>query len=250
MSGHSKWAQIKRQKGVADARRGQLFSKLTREIIVAARHGGANPESNFRLRLAMQKARDSNMPLENIERAVKRGGGGAEASSMVEVNLEGYAPNGVAVMVEALSDNRNRTIQDIRNLFSRSGGNLAESGSVAWLFETKGVITIETEGLDAEELALLAIDAGAEDVRMEKGYVEIYTLPQNLESVRKAVEKKKPVVSAELSRVPKSTVVLGEKEAFQTLKFLDQLEDMEDVQRVFANIDYSEAVLEKLCVHA
>ncbi len=250
MSGHSKWAQIKRQKGVADARRGQLFSKLAREIIVAARQGGGNPESNFRLRLAVQKARDSNMPLENIERAIKRGGGGAEASSMVEMNLEGYAPNGVAVIVEALSDNRNRTIQDIRNLFSRSGGNLAESGSVAWLFETKGVITVETEGVDAEELALLAIDAGAEDVRMEKGYVEIYTLPQNLESVRKAVEKKKLVVSAELSRVPKSTVVLGEKEAVQTLKFLDHLEEMEDVQRVFANIDYSEAVLEKLRVHA
>lgn len=248
MSGHSKWSQIKRQKGVADARRGQLFSKLAREIIVAARQGGGNPEANFRLRLAIQKARDSSMPLDNIKRAVERGSGGAEASSMVEMSLEGYAPNRVAVIVEALSDNRNRTIQDIRNFFSRHGGNLAESGSVAWLFESKGVITVETEGVDAEELALMAIDAGAEDVRMEKGYVEIFTLPQNLESVRKAIEKKKPVVSAELSRVPKSTVVLGEKGALQTLKFLDQLEEMEDVQHVFANIDYSEAVLEKLRV--
>lgn len=250
MSGHSKWSQIKRQKGVADARRGQLFSKLAREIIVAARQGGGNTEANFRLRLAIQKARDSSMPLDNIKRAVERGGGGVEASSMVEMSLEGYAPNRVAVIVEALSDNRNRTIQDIRNFFSRHGGNLTESGSVAWLFETKGVITVETEGVDAEELALLAIDAGAEDVRMEKGYVDIFTLPQNLESVRKAVEKKKPVVSAELSRVPKSTVVLGEKEALQTLKFLDQLEEMEDIQCVFANIDYSEAVLEKLRVQA
>jgi len=250
MSGHSKWAQIKRQKGVADARRGQLFSKLAREIIIAARQGGANPEANFRLRLAVQKARDSNMPLDNIKRAIERGGGGAEASAMAELNLEGYGPNGVAVIVEALSDNRNRTIQDVRNLFSRSGGNLAESGAVAWLFETRGVITVETAGIDAEELALMAIDAGAEDVKVEKGYLEILTSPQNLEPVRKAVEKKKPIVSAEISKVPKSTVVLGEKEAVQALKFLDQLEEHEDVQRVFANIDYSEAVLEKLRAQA
>ncbi len=250
MSGHSKWSQIKRQKGVADARRGQLFSKLAREIIVAARQGGANPETNFRLRLIIQKARDSNMPLDNIKRAIERGGGGAEASAMAELSLEGYGPNGIAVIVEALSDNRNRTIQDVRNLFARSGGNLAESGAVAWLFETRGVITVETEGIDAEELALMAIDAGAEDVKVEKGYLEILTNAQNLEPVRKAVEKKKPVVSAEVSKVPKTTVVLAEKEAIQALKFLDQLEEHEDVQRVFANIDYSEAVLEKLRAQA
>lgn len=248
MSGHSKWAQIKRQKGVADARRGQLFSKLTREIMVAARQGGTNPESNFRLRLAIEKARDNNMPLENIERAIKRGGRGSEASAMMEISLEGYGPNGVAIMVEGLSDNRNRTLQDVRSLFLRHGGNLGESGSVAWLFETKGVIIVETEGVDAEELALLAIDAGAEDVKMEKGYLEIHTKPQNLELVRKSVERKKPVVSAELSQVPKSTVILGEKEALQVLKLLDQLEELDDVQRVFSNVDFSDAVLEKLRV--
>lgn len=246
MSGHSKWAQIKRQKGVADARRGQLFSKLTREIMVAVRQGGANPESNFRLRLAVEKARDSNMPLENIERAIKRGSGELGASALTEMNLEGYGPNGVAIIVEALSDNRNRTIQDVRSLFSRCGGSLGESGCVAWLFESRGVITVETDDADAEELALLAIDAGAEDVKIEKGYLEIYTKPQNLEMVRRAVEQRKSVVSAEVSLVPKSTVILGEKEAFQVLKFLDQLEELDDVQRIFSNIDYSDAVLEKL----
>ncbi len=250
MSGHSKWAQIKRQKGVADARRGQLFTKLTREIIVVARQGGANPESNFRLRLAIQKARDNNMPLENIERAVKRGSGGLEATSLTEVSLEGYGPNGVAVLVEALTDNRNRTLQEVRSLFSRHGGSLGESGCVAWLFENKGVITIETDGVDVEELALLAIDAGAEDVKVEKGYLEVHTKPQSLETVRQAVRQKKPPISAELSLVPKSTVVLGEKEALQTLKLLDHLEELDDVQRVFCNVDFSEAVLEKLRAEA
>lgn len=246
MSGHSKWAQIKRQKGVADARRGQLFTKLTREIIVAARQGGANPESNFRLRLAIERARNNNMPLENIGRAIKRGSGGLEASSMAEITLEGYGPHGVAIMVEALTDNRNRTLQEVRSLFSRHGGNLGESGCVAWLFEAKGVIIVETDGLDAEELALLAIDAGAEDVKVEKGYLEIHTRPQNLELVKKSVGQKKPVVSAELSLVPKSTMMLGEKEALQTLKLLDQLEELDDVQRVFSNVDYSDTVLERL----
>lgn len=250
MSGHSKWAQIKRQKGVADARRGQLFSRLTREIMVAVRQGGANPESNFRLRLAVEKARDSNMPLENIERAIKRGSGELGASALTEMSLEGYGPNGVAIIVEALSDNRNRTIQDVRSLFSRYGGSLGESGCVAWLFENKGVIMVETEAADAEELALLAIDAGAEDVKIEKGYLEIYAKPQNLEMVRRAVEQRKSVVSAEVSLVPRSTVILGEKEAFQTLKFLDQLEELDDIQRIFSNIDYSDAVLEKLRAQA
>ena len=183
MSGHSKWSSIKHQKGVTDARRGQLFTKLTREIIVAVHEGGANPESNFRLRMAMQKARDNNMPLENIGRAVKRASGEAGGASLAEVTLEGYGPNGVAVLVEALTDNRNRTLQEVRSLFSRHGGSLSESGSVAWLFEIKGVITIETDGVDVEELALLAIDAGAEDVNVEKGYLEIYTTPQDRKSV-------------------------------------------------------------------
>ncbi len=250
MSGHSKWAQIKRQKGVADARRGQLFTKLTREIMVAVREGGANPESNFRLRLAIQKARDNNMPSENIERAIKRGSGELGAANLSGLTIEGYGPNGVAILVEALTDNRNRTIQEVRSLFSRHGGSLGASGSVAWIFETKGVITVETDNIDAEELALLAIDAGAEDVKVEKGYLEIYTTPQKLETVRRAVEQIKQPVSAEVLRVAKNTVVLGEKEALQTLKLLDHLEELDDVQRVFANLDYSDAVLEKLRVQA
>jgi YebC/PmpR family DNA-binding regulatory protein len=246
MSGHSKWAQIKRQKGVADARRGQLFTKLAREIIVAVRQGGPSLESNFQLRLAVQKARDNNMPSENIERAIKRGSGGSEASALTEMKLEGYGPSGVAVLIEALTDNRNRTIQDVRRLFTRHGGNLGESGCVSWLFENQGVITIESDAPDAEEIALQAIDAGAEDVKTEKGYVEIYTQPQDLEEVRKIIEEKEHVISAELSLTPKSTMLLDENKAVQTLNFLDQLEELDDVQRVFSNIDFSDATLERL----
>jgi YebC/PmpR family DNA-binding regulatory protein len=250
MSGHSKWAQIKRQKGVTDARRGQLFTKLTREIIVAVRESGPSPESNFRLRLAIQKARDKNMPSDNIDRAIKRGSGELGGASLSEVIIEGYGPNGVAVLVEALTDNRNRILQEVRSLFTRHGGSLGASGSVSWLFENRGIITVETDGVDAEELALTAIDAGAEDVKEEKGYLEIHTTPQDLETVRLAVEKIKPPVSAEVQRVAKSTVVLDEKEAIQTLKLLDHLEEMDDVQHVSANLDYSEVVLEKLRAQA
>ena len=246
MSGHSKWAQIKRQKGVTDARRGQLFTKLAREIIVAVRQGGANLESNFQLRLAVQKARDNNMPLENIERAIKRGSGEAEAAALIEVKLEGYGPSGIAVLVEALTDNRNRAIQDVRRLFTRHGSNLGESGCVSWLFESRGVITVEGNTSDAEEIELRAIDAGAEDFKAEKGYVEIYTRPQDLEKVRKAIEEKEHVISAELSLTPKTTVLLEENKAVQALNFLDELEGLDDVQHVFSNIDFSEATLERL----
>lgn len=246
MSGHSKWSQIKRQKGVADAKRGQVFTKLAREIIVAVRQGGANSESNFQLRLAVQKARDNNMPLENIERAIKKGSGEAGAAALIEVKLEGYGPSGIAILVEALTDNRNRTVQDVRRLFTRHGGNLGESGCVSWLFESRGVITVESDASDAEGIALRAIDAGAEDVNTEKGYVEIYTQPQDLETVRKVVEEKEHVISAELSLMPKTTVLLEEKKAVQALNFLDEIEGLEDVQRVFSNIDFSEATLESL----
>jgi YebC/PmpR family DNA-binding regulatory protein len=246
MSGHSKWAQIKRQKGVADARRGQLFTKLAREIMVAVRQGGPNSESNFQLRLAVQKARDSNMPLENIDRAIKRASGGVEASDLTQVTLEGYGPNGVAVLVEALTNNRNRAIQDIRRLFTRHGGNLGESGCVSWLFESKGVITVESDDVDAEEIALQAIDAGAEDVKTERGYIEIHTQPQDLEKVRKAIEEGKHIISAELSLIPKTTMLLGEKEAAQALSLLDHLEELDDVQHLFSNVDFSDATLEKL----
>ena len=246
MSGHSKWSSIKHQKGVTDARRGQLFTKLTREIIIAAREGGGNSETNFRLRLAMQKAHDSNMPNENIERAIKRGTGELEGASLVEIVLEGYGPSGIAILVSALSDNRNRTIQEVRNIFSRHGGNLGESGCVAWLFESKGMITINTDDLDADDLALSAIDSGAEDVKVEGDYVEVYTKPDELEMVRKALEQKElDIASTELSMVPKTLIPLDEKAALQALKFLDKLEEIDEVQNVFSNADFPDAVIEK-----
>jgi len=251
MSGHSKWSSIKHQKGVTDAKRGQLFTKLTREIIVATHQGGSNPESNFRLRLAVQKARDSNMPLENIERAIKRGSGELEGASLVEMVLEGYGPGGAAILVQALSDNRNRTVQDVRNIFSRHGGSLGTNGCVAWLFESEGLITVETGNLDTEELALNAIDAGAEDVKVEDNYVEIYTKPEELEMVRGALEQKKlPVASAGLSMVPKTTIELEEKTAFQTLKMLDKLEELDEVQHVSSNADFPDSILEKYQLQA
>ena len=246
MSGHSKWSQIKRQKGVTDARRGQLFTKLAREIIVVVREGGSNPEANFRLRLAVQKARDNNMPLDNIERAIKRGSGHAEGASLAEMVLEGYGPNGVAILVTALSDNRNRTLQDVRNIFTRHGGNLGESGCVAWLFDSRGLITVETNAQDAEELALEAIDTGAEDVRIENNYIEVYTKPEELEPVREALGQKNiSIASAELSMVPKTIVELEEKAALQTLKLLDKLEELDEVQHVSSNADFPDAILEK-----
>jgi YebC/PmpR family DNA-binding regulatory protein len=246
MSGHSKWSTIKRQKGVADARRGQLFTKLAREIIVAVREAGPNPEANFRLRLAVQKARDNNMPLDNIDRAIKRGSGHAEGAILAEMTLEGYGPSGVAILVKALSDNRNRTLQEVRNIFDRHGGNLGESGCVAWLFDSRGVITVETNKRDAEELALQAIDAGADDVKIEKTFIDIYTKPADMERVREALEKQKiAVASAELLMVPKSTIDLEEKAALTTLKRLDKLEELDEVQLVSSNADFSDAILEE-----
>jgi len=246
MSGHSKWSTIKRKKGVADDRRGQLFTKLAREIIVAVREAGPNPETNFRLRLVVQKARDNNMPLDNIDRAIKRGSGHAEGAILAEMVLEGYGPSGVAILVQALSDNRNRTLQDVRNIFFRHGGNLGESGCVAWLFDSRGVITLETNAKDAEELALQAIDTGAEDVKIENEYIEVYTKPAKLEKVREALEQKEMTVnSAEVCMVPKSMVELEEKAALQTLRLLDKLEELDEVQSVACNADFSDAILEK-----
>jgi len=244
MSGHSKWAQIKRQKGVADARRGQLFTKLGREIVAAVRQGGPNPDTNFRLRLAVQKARDNNMPLDNIERAIKRAAGGSEGANLAEAIYEGYGPGGAAILLEAMTDNRNRTTAEVRNVFARGGGNLGESGCVTWLFETKGVITVEAA--DAEELALYVIDAGAEDIKIINGSLEVHTRPEDLELLRKALEERDlNVVTAEALMVPKSVVMLEEKEALQTLRLLDRLEELDDVQRVFTNADFPDEALEK-----
>ncbi len=246
MSGHSKWSKIKRQKGATDASRGQLFTKLGREISVSVRQGGADPNGNFKLRLAIQRARDHNMPADNVERAIRRAAGGGDGAALAEVIYEGYGPNGTAIMLDVLTDNRNRTIADLRNIFSRGGGNLGEAGSVAWLFDQKGVISLEVRPDQAETIALEAIDAGAEDVRIEGGSLEIYTTPPALEPVRRSLEQKGiAIASAELAMLPKTTVQLDEKAALQTLKLLDRLEEMDDVQRVYSNADFSEDVLAK-----
>ena len=245
MSGHSKWSQIKRQKGVTDSRRGQLFTKLNREIEAAVRQGGDSPEMNFRLRLAIQRARDSNMPIDNIERAIKRAAGETEGANLIEATYEGYGPGGVAILIETLSDNRNRTISEIRNVLSRGGGNLGESGCVTWIFEPKGVITVTKEDAEEEELTLYIIDAGAEDIKVIDGSLEVHTKPEDLEGLRKALEERDlAIVSAEVLMVPRSVVMLGEKAALQALRLLDRLEELDDVQRVFTNADFPDEALD------
>ncbi len=245
MSGHSKWAQIKRQKGVADARRGQLFTKLGREIMVAVRQGGPDPEANFRLRLAVQRARDANMPSETIERGIKRASGqGQEGVELVEPTYEGYGPGGAAVLVQALTDNRNRTVADVRAAFTRAGGSLGEAGSVAWLFDQRGAISVSGAAQRLEELALVAIDAGAEDFRIDGDTMEVYTQPSDLERVRQALlDASGQVENADVAMVPKTTVPLNEKDAIGCLKLLDKLEDLDDVQHVYSNAEIPDSVL-------
>lgn len=246
MSGHSKWNSIKHQKGVTDARRGKLFTKLTKEIIVAVREGGGNPETNYRLRLAVQKARDNNMPSDNIERSIKRGEGTLEGSTLIEFVLEGYGPGSAAILVDMLSDNRNRAVQEVRNAFTKAGGNLGESGSVAWQFELKGLIIVGTDDQDADELALKAIDAGADDVKLEKDHIEVYTQPKELEAVKNNLEQAGlKTCSAELAKIPKNTVDLDGRTATQVLRLLNKLEELEDTKSVCSNVDFPEEVLEK-----
>jgi len=244
MSGHSKWHSIKHQKMATDAKRGNLFTKLTREIIVAVRKGGANPEANYALRLAVQRAKDSSMPYENISRAIDKGAGTGEGVQLQEMVLEGYGPGGAAILVQALSDNRNRTVQNVRNVFSRGGGNLAEAGSVMWMFENRGIISVKTNGKDPDEIGLLAIDAGADDVVTEKDFLTVYTAPQKVEEVRVVLERNDIAVeSAEVSMVAKQSLDLEEKAAIQTLKLIDNLEELEEVQRVSTNVNFSDAAL-------
>ncbi|HLJ68588.1 MAG TPA: YebC/PmpR family DNA-binding transcriptional regulator [Chloroflexota bacterium] len=242
MSGHSKWSTIKRQKGAADAKRGQLFTKLGREIAVAAREG-ADPTANHRLRLAVQRARESNMPLDTIERAIKRGAGLEEGTNYQEVTYEGYGPNGVAVLVRALTDNRNRAAAEIRSVFTRNGGNLGESGSVRWLFEEKGIVVAEAGGADSDEVALVAIDAGADDVQVDDGVIEVYTQPEAVESVREALESAGVrVTSSEATLAANVSVHLEESAAAQTLRLIERLEELDDVQQVYSNAEISDEV--------
>lgn len=244
MSGHSKWAQIKRQKGVADAKRGQVFTKLGRELAVAVREAGPNPDMNPRLRLAMDRARSANMPVDTIDRAIKRAAGGGEGAALEQIVYEGYGPGGAALFVEVLTDNRKRAVAEVRNAFSRGGGSLGEAGCVAWLFDQQGVFTVEAAGRDPEEVELWAIDAGAEDVRADGEVVEVYTTPAELESVKAALVKAGATVSAaELAMVPKTSIELGDKEAGATLRLMERLEDLDDVQKVSTNLEISEAAL-------
>ncbi|HLY65674.1 MAG TPA: YebC/PmpR family DNA-binding transcriptional regulator [Chloroflexota bacterium] len=245
MSGHSKWAQIKRQKGVNDARRGQEFTKVGREITVAAREGGGDPDANFRLRLAIQKAREVNMPQDNIQRAINRGtGADKEGGQLEELLYEGYGPGGVAMMIQVLTDNRNRAAADVRNVFTRAGGNMGEAGSVAWMFDQKGLITVELDGLSAEDAEMAAIDAGADDIQESDGVLEVYTDKAQLDTVRKALDAQKlKIGSADLVMVPKTSMDLDEKSATSVARLMDRLEELDDVQRVYANAEISDEIM-------
>ncbi|MGE5581321.1 MAG: YebC/PmpR family DNA-binding transcriptional regulator [Bacillota bacterium] len=250
MSGHSKWATIKRKKEVTDSKRANAFTKVTREIIVAAKAGGGDPEHNFRLRLAVLKAKSINMPNDNIQRAIKRGSGeGNEANQYEEVFYEGYGPGGVALLVQGLTDNRNRTASEMRYIFSRNNGNLGEAGCVSWIFSSKGLITIEEEncGKSEEELFEMALEAGAEDLKKVDEIFEIYTEPGNLESVRRYFENRKlPLKSVELTMVPQNTVVVAGDTAEQLLKLVDALEENDDVQNVYGNFDIPDSELDAM----
>lgn len=247
MSGHNKWSTIKHKKGAADAKRGKIFSKLIKEITIAARMGGGDIEGNPRLRTAVLAARAANMPKENIERAIKRGTGEIEGASYEEVTYEGYGPGGVAVLVEALTDNKNRTVAEVRHLFDKHGGNLGESGCVAWLFDKKGVVTVDSSGVSEDEIMEIAIDAGALDVKTEGDTYEIVTEPQDFEAVRKAVEDKAwKIELADLTMIPQNTIKLEGKKAEQMLKLMDSLDDHDDLQRVYANFDISEEEMLKV----
>jgi len=246
MAGHSKWKQIKRAKGVTDAKRGQAFTKLAREITVAARLGIPDPDVNFRLRIAIQKARAENMPNDNIKRAMDRAAGGGENDNFYEIFYEGYGPNGMAVIVKALTDNRNRTVGEVRAVFTRAGGSLGESGSVGYLFDQIGLITVDATGADPDELTLLAIDAGAEDIRTDgdEGAMEIITAPSELKAVQDTLTAQGlKIDDAQISMQPKAPMALSEEAQIKGLRLIEKLEDLDDVQEVYTNIEISEDVM-------
>jgi len=247
MSGHSKWASIKHKKGAADAKRGKVFTKLIREITVAARMGGGDPDGNPRLRAAIAAAKAENMPKENIERGIKKGTGELEGVSYEETSYEGYGPGGVAVLVDCLTDNKNRAVADIKHLFERNGGSLGEPGCVAWLFESKGLIVLEKDKVDEEKLIDLALEAGAEDVREQETEFEVIIGVSDFESVRKAVEEGNlPHTMAEVTKIPKNTIKVEGKKAQQMVNLMQALEDNDDVSNVYANFDIDDKVLEAM----
>jgi YebC/PmpR family DNA-binding regulatory protein len=244
MSGHSKWSQIKRQKGANDAKRGAIFTKIAREITIAAREGGGDPDANYRLRLAMEKARSENMPADNIKRAIEKAAGGNAAEQYEEMVYEGYGPGGVAILVEAATDNKNRTAADVRAMFTKNGGQLAGAGAVAWQFEPRGIVAIARNGVEPDDVALMAIDAGADDVDTESDPIEVLVDSTQLEPMRLALEGGgAKVESAEVTMQPKTPIEVDEHVARQNLRLIEALEDLDDVQRVTANFDLPAEVL-------
>lgn len=248
MSGHSKWSTIKRKKGAIDAKRGKAFTKIIKEITLAARLGGGDIEGNSRLRQAVMAAKEENMPRDNIDRAIKKGTGElAGGANYEEVTYEGYGPSGVAVLVDVMTDNKNRTVAEIRHIFSKYGGNLGENGCVAWMFEKKGSIIIDKGSIGEDELMELALEAGADDVQTEAGEYQIVTPPESFEAVKKAIEDRKlKYLEAKITMLAQNTVQLGEGKAESMLKLMEKMEDNDDVQNVYANFDIADDIIEKL----
>ena len=247
MSGHSKWSSIKHKKAATDAKRGKIFTKLIKEITVAARMGGGDSEANPRLRTAIQAAKSENMPKDNIARAIKKGTGELEGVNYEESVYEGYGPGGAAVLIESLTDNKNRTVADIRHIFSKAGGNMGESGCVAWMFDKKGYIAVENKAVEEEALMEAALDAGAEDIREDDSNFEIITAPEDFEAVKSAIDCSSiPYLVAEVTMLPQSTTFLKGKEAEQMVKLMEALEDCDDIQKVYTNADIPEEIVNSL----
>ncbi|MGQ9454630.1 MAG: YebC/PmpR family DNA-binding transcriptional regulator [Armatimonadota bacterium] len=251
MAGHSKWHNIRLRKERQDAVRGKLFTKIARELIVAAREGGDNPETNLRLRLAIQKAREASMPQENIKRAIMRGTGQTgESRDFEEITYEGYGPGGVAIMVSCLTDNRNRTVAELRNIFSKNGGNLGESGCVSWMFDQKGLVQIPAEKADEETVMMATLDAGAEDIRIDGDTIEVLCQPEDLQKVRDAIKGAGiDYTSAEVTMLPKTTIRIEDpKEAARILRLMDALEENDDVQQAYANFDIPDEIMQAAAI--
>lgn len=247
MSGHSKWSTIKRKKGAEDAKRGKIFTRLARDLMLAAREGGGDPNFNPTLRTAFEKARAANMPKDNIERAIKKGTGELAGDELEEIMYEAYAPHGIPVLIKCVTDNRNRTLADLRKVFNRQGGNLAEAGAVAWMFSTKGYIEIERDDRDPDEIFLLAVDAGADDVDVGEEVIEIYTAADMLHAVSTLLsDNGLSIQEAELMPIPNNEIELGHKETLQVMGVIESLEDLDDVQQVYSGLHITDAVLAEL----
>ncbi len=247
MAGHSKWANIKHRKAAQDAKKGKVFTKIAKELTVAAKIGGGDPEMNPRLRVALDKARAANMPKDNVERAIKKGTGDGNESNFEQVNYEGYGPGGVAILIQTLTDNRNRTVSEVRSTLTKRGGSMGEAGSVAWIFEQKGIIQVKKDLVDEDTIMMLAIDAGAEDIQVENDVYEIICEPKEYWAVKEVLEENNIEIQfAEITMKPQNTVPLGKDDAEKLMKLIDYLEDLDDVQEVYANFEIDDDVMEQI----